>query len=68
MLYYILAMWLVAHLHILVFGFGLVVSLVKLFLLFMAEFHRNISEIVDFVILMLRTGPLSLLVHMPPAS
>lgn len=68
MLYYILAMWLVAHLHVLVFGLGLVVSLVKLFLLFMAEFHRNISEIVDFVRLMLRTGPLSLLVHMPPAS
>lgn len=67
-LYYILAMWLVAHLHILVFGLGLVIPLVKSFLLFMAEVHRNVSEIVDSVRSMLRIGPLSPLVHMSPAS
>lgn len=67
-LYSILVMWLVALLHILVFGLGLAVPLVKFFLFFMAEVHRNVSEIVDSVRSMLRIGPLSPLVHIPPAS
>lgn len=66
---YILVMWLVAHLHFLVFGLGLVVPLVKFFLLFKAEAHRNISEIVYSVRSMLRIEPLSPLAHnVPPAS
>lgn len=63
----ILVMRLVARLHILVFGLGPVVPLVKFFLLFMDEVHRNVSEIADSVRSMLRIGPLSPLVHMPPA-
>lgn len=65
--YSILVMRLAARLYILVFGLSLVVPLVRFFLLSMDEVHRNVSEIVDSVRSMLRIGPLSPLVHMPPA-
>lgn len=58
-LHYVLVMWSVARFHMLVFGLGLVVFLVKFLLLSMSEIQRHPSEIVTSVRPMLRIGTLS---------